>query len=149
MTGAPSLRVLVVTADLGGNLSPALIIASRLIAEGAAVHVLGHSTQRPVVEAAGVTFSEYTRVRDYPPSDPRSSSLTGLLGLHSTGSATGVSAPTWSRWQPSSAATWCWSTTCCWAACAAVGGPTANCRTRALDTCVLHRALGARPDWRV
>jgi UDP:flavonoid glycosyltransferase YjiC (YdhE family) len=57
MTGAPSLRVLVVTADLGGNLSPALIIASRLIAEGAAVHVLGHSTQRAAVEAAGVTFS--------------------------------------------------------------------------------------------
>ena len=73
-------RVLVVTADLGGNLSPTLIIARRLLADGATVHVLGHPAQQAAVTAAGLAFSAYTRARAYPPTGKHSSSA-GLWGL--------------------------------------------------------------------
>ena len=78
MKSAP--RILIGTADLGGNLSPMLIIGSRLVADGAAVHVLGHPAQRAAVEAAGLVFTAYTRARTYPPPG-RHSSLAGVLGL--------------------------------------------------------------------
>jgi len=76
-------RVLVATADLGGNGPPALGIAARLAADGADVHVIGHDRQRSAVAASGLGFTAYTRDRSYDALTPRSvpSAILGLAGL--------------------------------------------------------------------
>ena len=73
MNSTPALRVLVVTADLGGNVPPVLGIASRLLADGAAVQVLGHAAQEVAVSGRGLPFTAYTRGRNYDPLEHRSS----------------------------------------------------------------------------
>jgi len=80
-TRAP--RLLVATADLGGNGPPALGIAARLAADGADVHVIGHDRQRSAVAASGLGFTAYTRDRNYDALAPRSvpSAIRGLTGL--------------------------------------------------------------------
>src|SRR5688500_12202637 len=80
MTHTPSFRVLVATADLGGNVPPAVGIASRLLADGAAVHVLGHAAQEVAVSSRGLPFTAYTRGRAYDPL-ARRSPLAGLSSL--------------------------------------------------------------------
>lgn len=80
MSDDSSPRVLVVTADLGGNLPPALAIGTRLMDGGAAVHVLGHPAQRAAVTAAGLSFTASRRGREYQPLERRSS-LSGLRSL--------------------------------------------------------------------
>lgn len=80
MTNTLSPRVLVATANLGGNLEPALAIATRLQTDGATVHVLGHAEQRAAASARGLPFTGYTRGRDYHPLE-HSSSLAGLRNL--------------------------------------------------------------------
>jgi len=80
-TRAP--RLLVATADLGGNGPPALGIAARLAADGADVHVIGHDRQRSAVAASGLGFTAYTRDRNYDALAPRPvpSAIRGLTGL--------------------------------------------------------------------
>jgi len=83
MTLKPSPRLLVVTADLGGNVPPALGIASRLVADGAAVHVLSHSAQDAAATSRGLPFTPYTRGRAYDPLKRRSppAALASLISL--------------------------------------------------------------------
>ena len=52
-------EILVVTWDGGGNVPPALLIATELRRRGHGVRVLGHETQRDAVTAAGLPFRGY------------------------------------------------------------------------------------------
>ncbi|UZJ26037.1 glycosyltransferase [Rhodococcus antarcticus] len=83
MSDTRTARVLVATADLGGNAPPALGIAARLAADGADVHVIGHDRQRSAVAALGLGFTAYTHPRGYDARKPRStpSTIRGLAGL--------------------------------------------------------------------
>lgn len=83
MTQPAAPRIVVVTADLGGNVPPALGIAAKLMADGAAVHVIGHRPQEAAVTSLGLPFTAYTRGRAYDALQPRSGPATilGLAGL--------------------------------------------------------------------
>lgn len=83
MTQPAAPRVVVVTADLGGNVPPALGIAAKLTTDGAAVHVIGHGPQEAAVTSLGLPFTAYTRGRAYDPLQARSGPATilGLAGL--------------------------------------------------------------------
>lgn len=71
-------RALFVTLNAGGNLPPALGIATELRRRGGEVRFLGHAPQRERIEAAGLRFQPYLRGREYDASKPRRT-LDGLL----------------------------------------------------------------------
>ncbi len=58
-------EILVVTWDGGGNVPPALLIATELRRRGHGVRVLGHETQRAEVTAAGLEFRAYPTARPF------------------------------------------------------------------------------------
>jgi len=63
-------NVLFVTWDGGGNVPPALGIASELRERGHPVGFLGHAQQRAVIEAAGFRFTPYTHARPWSSAEP-------------------------------------------------------------------------------
>ncbi len=65
--------VLFVTWDGGGNLPPALGLATELTARGHAARFLGHAQQRWTIEAAGFAFAPYTHARSWSSTEPTSS----------------------------------------------------------------------------
>jgi UDP:flavonoid glycosyltransferase YjiC (YdhE family) len=71
---------LFVTWDGGGNLPPALGIATEVIGRGGAATMLGHAVQRTAIESAGVPFRAFTAGRDYDSAAPRST-LKGVADL--------------------------------------------------------------------
>ena len=58
-------EIVVVTWDGGGNVPPALAIASELAARGHGIRVLGHRSQRGAIEAAGFVAVAATQTRDF------------------------------------------------------------------------------------
>ena len=58
-------RIVIVTWDGGGNVPPALAIAAELGSRGHAVRVLGHASQRPAIEAAGLQVVPPRETRDF------------------------------------------------------------------------------------
>src|ERR1700756_2218112 len=64
MTGAS--RFLIVSWDGGGNAPPALNLASRLVAAGQRVMLLGWESMRARADAAGAEFSSYPSVAPWP-----------------------------------------------------------------------------------
>lgn len=83
MSDTSTPRVLVATANLGGNVPPALGIAARLAADGADVHVIGDDRQRSTLAASGLPFTAYTHARKYDALQPHSvpATIRGLAGL--------------------------------------------------------------------
>lgn len=73
-------QVVLATLDAGGNVPPVLGIGRTLVQRGHDVHVVGHPAQRPAVEAAGLSFTAYTRARAWSPT-AETSSLRGLRDL--------------------------------------------------------------------
>lgn len=78
------MRVLFVTMAGGGNLPPALGIASEIARRGGEAVFLGHAVQRVSIEAAGFSFEPMHEGRGYDSSAPRSTlkgvaDLTGLF----------------------------------------------------------------------
>jgi UDP:flavonoid glycosyltransferase YjiC (YdhE family) len=65
-------EILFVTWDGGGNVPPALGIASELSARGHAVRFVGHRAQRPALEAAGVEVSPSVHAREFSALDANS-----------------------------------------------------------------------------
>lgn len=61
---------LFVTWDGGGNLPPALGIATEVQRRGGTARILGHERQRTAVEAAGLRFQPFTRGRHWDSSKP-------------------------------------------------------------------------------
>ncbi len=65
-------EIIVVTWDGGGNVPPALAIAHELAARGHGIRVLGHRSQRVVIEAAGFLAVANAHSRDFRAGDPHS-----------------------------------------------------------------------------
>jgi len=65
-------EILFVTWDGGGNVPPALGIATELAARGHTVRFLGHARQREAVTAAGFAFTSGPRTRDFSALDSHS-----------------------------------------------------------------------------
>jgi UDP:flavonoid glycosyltransferase YjiC (YdhE family) len=65
-------EILFVTWDGGGNVPPALGIASALLARGHTVRFVGHRRQRASLEAAGVEVAPSRRARDFSALDANS-----------------------------------------------------------------------------
>lgn len=65
-------QIIIVTWDGGGNVPPALAIAHELSARGHGIRVLGHRSQRDVIEAAGFSAVPTTHARPFRAGDPHS-----------------------------------------------------------------------------
>ena len=65
-------QIIIVTWDGGGNVPPALAIAHELSARGHGIRVLGHRSQRDVIEAAGFSAVPTTHARQFRAGDPHS-----------------------------------------------------------------------------
>jgi len=80
MADDEKLRVVFVTWDGGGNLPPALGIASELVRRGDDVRMLGHEAQRDAISRAGLEFTPIRTGRDYVSAEPRGT-VDGTFGL--------------------------------------------------------------------
>lgn len=65
-------EIIIVTWDGGGNVPPALAIAQELAARGHGIRVLGHRSQRDVIEAAGFRAVPTPHSRPFRAGDPHS-----------------------------------------------------------------------------
>lgn len=65
-------EILFVTWDGGGNVPPAVAIATELQHRGATVRFLGHETQRTALEGAGFAFEAYAGARPFCSAEPNS-----------------------------------------------------------------------------
>jgi MGT family glycosyltransferase len=104
--GAQSRRFLLTMWDGGGNAPPELGVARRVVERGHQVHVLGDPTLAGAAEAAGCTFSSWSRaphratldvaddlVKDWEANDPLET-LRGLRDRLMSGPASGFAADT-------------------------------------------------------
>lgn len=73
-------QIVLATLDAGGNVPPIIDIGRALVADGHAVHVIGHPAQRGVFEAASLGFTPYTSARPWSPA-AKKSTIGGLLDL--------------------------------------------------------------------
>ena len=62
--------ILFVTWDGGGNVPPAIGIASELQRRGESVRVLGHEQQRTMIEKAGLRFEPYSHPHPFSSTTP-------------------------------------------------------------------------------
>ena len=58
-------EIVIVTWDGGGNVPPALAIGAELQSRGHGIRILGHASQRPVVEAAGFRAVDARQTMDF------------------------------------------------------------------------------------
>jgi UDP:flavonoid glycosyltransferase YjiC (YdhE family) len=87
--GGP-VRVLQVLWDGGGNVTPQLVIARRLIERGHEVRVLGHRSLHSRVTAAGAAFAAYERAPDSDSSRPETDLIRDWEARTSIGAAASV-----------------------------------------------------------
>ncbi|WP_205875603.1 glycosyltransferase [Mycobacterium camsae] len=71
-TTAAVVKILFVTVDGGGNISPQLAVARVLRSRGSRIHFLGHPGIRDRVEAAGFSFESLPTRTDFDPTRQRS-----------------------------------------------------------------------------